>query len=264
MNYQSPKGPIESEDRILAKAVALPLIDGENNATLELMKQFPNVAAYGMLLLDDPKHPMAELVRERWSEINNLTGDRFPLFSFERPVEWTQNYVQYWRNKMGDQFETNWKKWQEASDPGTAYTYMSLFKPALTPRDLPCLVLFTDPEERKVAVRPIPNWDEDSLYDLLKGIVTVVQESADRPKEERLVWLAEELTSPGARFRAAAGHAGTKALDYCKQHPAQVASTTISLVLALSGAGLFALPPAAVAIIKVLKDTIPGSKSSAT
>jgi len=47
-------------------------------------------------------------------------------------------------------------------------------------------------------------------------------------------------------------------------HPAQVASTTISLVLALSGAGLFALPPAAVAVIKVLKDTIPGSKSSAT
>jgi hypothetical protein len=260
MSYESPKGPIESEKRIMVPA--LPIMDGEVNATLELMKQFPNVVAYGMLLLDNPKHAMAQLVRKKWSEISNLTGDRFVLFSFERPATWTENYVCYWRNRLGSEFEPTWKKWQDAVDPGTAYSYMSLFKPALTPNDLPCLVLFTDPEERKGVIRPIPDWDEDSLFDLLRAIATTVQESADKPKEERLEWLAEELTSPSARFRASAGHAGSLALDYCKQHPAKVASIGISLVLALSGAGVLVLPPALVAVINVLKDTIPGAKES--
>ena len=93
MSYESPKGPIESEKRIMVPA--LPIMDGEVNATLELMKQFPNVVAYGMLLLDNPKHAMAQLVRKKWSEISNLTGDRFVLFSFERPATWTENYVCY-------------------------------------------------------------------------------------------------------------------------------------------------------------------------
>jgi hypothetical protein len=41
-----------------------------------------------------------------------------------------------------------------------------------------------------------------------------------------------------------------------------VASIGISLVLALSGAGVLVLPPALVAVINVLKDTIPGAKES--
>lgn len=258
MGYESPKGPMESESRMLVPG--LPITEDEDNATLELMNQLPNVTAYGMLLLDNAKHPMAELVRDRWSEISNLTGDRFMLFSFERPAKFTQNYMRYWRKQLGDQFEPTWKRWQEAAEPGTAYSYLSLFKPALTPKDLPCLVLFTDPRKRESVLRPIPNWDKDSLYDLLKGIATAVQESADKPAEERLKWLANELTSPGVRFRASAGHAGARALDYCKHHPALVASTTLSLVLALTGAGLFALPPGVAAVIGVLRDAIPGAK----
>jgi hypothetical protein len=241
----------------------MPIVEGENSATLELMKQFPNVVAYGMLLLDDPKHPMAELVRERWSEINNLTGDSLVLFAFERPAEWSQNYLRYWRNKLGDKFEATWKQWQDAADPGAAYTYLRLFKPPLTPTQLPCLVLFTDADERQVVVRPIPNWDKDSLFSLLKGIVAVVQESAEKPKEERLAWLGRELTSPGARFLAQAGHLGSRAMDYFKQHPATVISTAISVVLGLSGAGLFTLPTATVGVINVLKDTLSGAKSGA-
>ena len=99
MSYESPKGPMESESRMLVPG--LPITEDEDNATLELMKQLPNVTAYGMLLLDNAKHPMAELVRERWSEISNMTGDRFMLFSFERPAEFAQNYMRYWRKQIG-------------------------------------------------------------------------------------------------------------------------------------------------------------------
>jgi hypothetical protein len=262
MPYTSPKGKIGPiDDRALVCAV--PIVDGEKNATIELMKQLPNVTAYGMLLLDDPKHPMAELVRERWSEISNMTGDRFLLFSFERPAEWTQNYMQYWRNKLGNQFDSTWKKWQDPPDPGAAYGYLSLFKPPLNPKQLPCLVLFTDPEKRQAIVRPIPNWDKSSLYELLKGIITVVQEASEKPEAERLEWLRKELTSPSARFLTAAGHVGSRALDYFKQHPALVTSTAISVVLGLSGAGLFTLPAVAVSVLNVVKDTISGTKSAA-
>jgi len=262
MNYKSPEGPLTSEEKVLVPATVIPIVEGEKNTTLELMKQFPNAAAYGMLLLDDPKHPMAELVRERWSEINNLTGTQFVVFAFERPAEWTQNYMRYWQNKLGNQFKPTWKKWQDAPDPGAAYGYLSLFKPALTPEQLPCLVLFTDPQERQVVVRPIPDWDKDSLFSLLKGIATVVQQSTDKPQAERLEWLRQELTSPGARFKSAAGHIGSLALDYFKQHPAVVVSTAISVALGLSGAGLYTVPTAAVSVLNVLKDTLSGGAKS--
>jgi hypothetical protein len=257
MSYESPKGPMKSDERILVPTI--PLVEGEENTTLELMKQFPGVAAYGMLLLDDAKHPMAELVHERWSEISNMTGNIFVLFTFERPADWTKSYMQYWRNKLGDNFEPTWKKWQDAPEPGAAYAYTSLFKPALTPNQLPCLALFTDAEERRAVVRPIPKWDKESLFDLLKGIATVVQQSAkiDDP-DKRLDWLRHELTSPSALFVSSAGHAGSRAMDYFKQHPARVASTVISVVLGLSSGGMFTLPKVATSALNVLKDTIPG------
>jgi len=257
----SPEEPIDNDERLMVPTVAI--VEGEKNATLELIKRFPTVTAYGMLLLDDPKHPMAELVRERWSEISNMTGDRFLLFSFERPAEWTQNYLHYWQHKLGDQFDSTWKKWQAPPDPGAAYGYLSLFKPPLSPKQLPCLALFTDAKKRMAVVRPIPTWDKNSLYELLKGIASVVQEAADKPEADRLEWLRQELTSPGARFRATAGHVSSQAIDYFKQHPAQVTSTVISVVLGLSGAGLFTLPAVAASVLNVLKDTLSGSKPAA-
>ncbi|MDR3566606.1 MAG: hypothetical protein P4L43_01115 [Syntrophobacteraceae bacterium] len=262
MLYSSPKGKTGHIDhRVLVSAV--PIVDDEKNATLELMKQLPDMTAYGMLLLDDPNHPMAQLVRERWSEIGNMTGDKFLLFSFERPEKWTKTYLKYWRNKLGDQFDAMWKEWQEVPDPGAAYGFVSLFKPPLTPKQLPCLVLFTDAEKRKAVVRPIPNWEKNDLYELLKAIATVVQDAATKPKEERLDYLRDELSSPGARFGAAAGHIGAQALDYFRQHPALVVSTAISVVLGLSGAGLLMLPAAAIAVLNILKETISGAGSKA-
>jgi hypothetical protein len=47
----------------------MPPIEGEKNTVEELAKQLPNVAAYGMLLLDDRKHPISRLVRERCPEM---------------------------------------------------------------------------------------------------------------------------------------------------------------------------------------------------
>src|ERR1035438_8597254 len=95
MSYESPKGSLTNGTRTMVPA--MPLVEGEDNVTLELMKQFSEVTAFGMLLLGDPKHPMAEVVRERWSEISNLTGNRFILFAFERPAEWTKSYLRYWQ-----------------------------------------------------------------------------------------------------------------------------------------------------------------------
>lgn len=176
------KGPLEPDVRILVPTIGL--VQGEKNATEVLLKQFPNMLAYGMLLLDDPKHPMAELVRERWPELSNLTGDNFMLFSFERPAQWSEIYLRYWRNKLGDDFEPTWQKWQNTVDPGSAYTYLNFFNPPLKPTQLPCLVLFTDIEERKAIVRPIPNWDKDSLFALLKSIVAVIQEFSGAGERE--------------------------------------------------------------------------------
>jgi len=220
------------------------------------------MTAYGMLLLGDPKHPMAELVRERWSEISNLTGDRFALFTFEHPAEWTQSYLRYWQNKLGDDFERTRKQWQDAEEPGAAYGYLNLFTPTLKPTQLPCLVLFTDAKKREVVLRPIPNWDKDSLFQLLVGISATVQEAAEQPKTERLEWLRNELTTPSALFLSKAGHIGFLAKDYFMKHPALVTSTTLSVVLGLSGAGLLTLPTTVIAVLNIIKNTLSGDKSA--
>jgi len=258
MNYQSPKGlKKEAEKRIV---ISMPIVEGENNATLALMERFPEVTAYGMLLLGDPQHPMATLVRERWAELDNLTGNRFVLFVFERPEEWTQSYLRYWQHKLGDDFERTWKQWQEKEEPGAAYGYLDLFKPALQATQLPCLVLFTDAKKREVVVRPIPDWDQDRLFQLLVGIAATVQASAEQPETERLEWLQNKLTAPGPLFLAQAGHVGSLAMAYFKEHPALVTSTALSVVLAMSGAGLLTLPTTVIAALNIVKETMAGGK----
>lgn len=258
MNYQSPIRLKKEDEKKLVPA--MPIMDGEHNATLALMEKFPEATAYGMLLVSNPEHPMATLVRKRWAEINNLTGDRFLLFVFERPEEWTQGYLRYWQHKLGDDFERTWKQWQEKVEPGTAHQYLHLFKPALQAKQLPCLVLFTDAKKRAVVVRPIPDWDQERLFQLLVGISATVQASAEQPEEERLEWLRKELTAPGPLFLAQAGHVGSLAMEYFKEHPALVASTVLSVVLGLSGAGLMTLPTTVIAGLNIIKETLSGDK----
>ena len=157
--------------------------------------------------------------------------------------------------QLGESFEKTWQDWQKGLDSGVAYDYLDLFESPIKPSQLPCLVLFTDPEKHKAVVRSIPNWDVESLYRLFIGMLETISRCYELPPEERLECLRSSLTSPSARTLAELAHMKDQVVDYLKQNPAQTVITTVSLVLALATANVLPLCPAVVSILKVVKDT---------
>jgi hypothetical protein len=252
MSYEPiPEDELKQETRSLAPALS------DKEATMALLERLPDVAVFGMLLLPDPRHPAAQMLRARWTELHNLTGPRFLLVVFEPAPAWTEGLRDFWQRELGDAFTETWARWQRPIDAGTAYSYLDLFTaPRIKPSELPCLVLFTDPLERRAVVRPLPDWDPESLYRLFVGICETVQECADLPPAERLAALQRGLSAPGARFRAALGHAAERALAYLRQNPAHVAATAIGVVLALASGNVLPLGATVVGVLKALKDML--------
>jgi hypothetical protein len=228
----------------------------EKKATLKLIKQVPDVAVYGFLLSTDLDDSLAEMVKKRWSELHHLTGERFLLGVFQPPAKWEASYRTYWRKHLGKDFDRIWREWQEFAGGGVAYDYLDLFKPKLKPSQLPCLVLFTDPMERKAVIRLLPKWDVESLYQLFIYMVEAIDECSDCPKERRLECLRKSLTSPSARTIAYFGYFKRKALDYLRKHPAKAFVTTASLVAALGTGSILPLAPGALEVLKALKKAL--------
>ena len=228
----------------------------EKQASLELMNRFPDVAVYGLLLTDNPDHPLSKLVEKRWSQLHHMTGSRIMLAAFQPPASWSGGLKEFWREKLGKDFKSVWKEWEKGVDAGLSFDYLELFEePRIELSQLPCLALFTDPQERKAVVRSLPDWDEDRLYKLLTGLFEEVRACADREKNERLECLERSLTSPGAVFRDHAGHLADKALRYLKGHPAKVALTSLSFVLALATANVLPLSATVISVFTIVKDT---------
>jgi len=226
-------------------------------ATLEQLKRFRDVTVYGFLLNPDPTRPLAQVMRERWTEIHHLTGERVMIVATEVPDKWSDNLKEYWKNKLGTDYGKVWQEWQRRPDAGVAFQYMDLFSPHLDQSQLPCLVLFTNPEELRAVVRPLPDWDADSLFHLLRNLLGAIRKCAEQPDEaKRLECLEHSLTSPVALVSADLDYMKDKAVDYIKHHPAQVMTTTIGFVLALATGNVLALSPVAVTILKAVKDAV--------
>jgi hypothetical protein len=217
---------------------------------------------YGLLLNVDTNHPIAQVTAKRWDQLHHLTGDSIVVVAFQPPKTFSQDFRDYWREKLGArEYEKAMKAWKKPVE-GRAYDYSGFLEGLrIKETQLPCMVLFTDPHAHEAAIRPIPNWPEDDLYDLLEAIFTDAKECGQLPEAERLEWLKDKLTSPTRRAKDEVGHLTDEAFDYCKAHPAWVALTAISFVIALSTGGILPLTPAIIGILKALKDAVASSPS---
>jgi hypothetical protein len=123
--------------------------------------------------------------------------------------------------------------------------------------DLPCLVLFVDPADRRAVVRSLPSWKEPELYELLKEVFTSVHEAAKQPKRKRLKYLARKVGSRRARFTSSVSRRKRAVLDYIDKHPWRAVTATAGFVGAVVAHSMIplALPvlPAALAFLKDLK-----------
>jgi hypothetical protein len=255
-----PDDQLESTERLILPAVIVP---GDPDATAKVLSRLTDIGAFAFLLTPDLNHPLATVVRQRWSEIHHRSGDHFALVAFAPPAEWAEAIVDQWRVKLGDQFDAIWARWQKGYglEAGAAYDYIDRFKtqPPLRPDDLPCIVIFCDPNDNRAIVRAVPNWPAADLFGFLCGIIDTVTEHLSDPIDRRLDELAKALTSPGARFRTVLGHYAGKAFDYCKAHPAKVVGVALSGVLAFNP--VLALSAAGVQVVTNLDNIVKGSSS---
>lgn len=239
----------------MSKAIIQPA-GSDPEATLEQIKKFKDITVYGFLLNPDPKHPLEKVLKEHWAEIHHLTGEKVMIVATGAPAEYSDALKEYWKAKLGDDFEKTWAEWKKKPDAGAAYEYLDMFEPHLEPSQLPCLVLFTDPDKREALVRPLPSWDADDLFQLLKNIFTVVRDCAEEEDEAERLERLRSLTSKSAAILTHLEHIKDEAVAYIEKNPTKVVTTVISFALALASGNVIALGPAAVTILKAIKDAL--------
>ena len=223
---------------------------------LNILKKIPAMDIYGVLLTKDFKHPLVQMLRDRWYPLHELTGPKFLLIVFKPPDEWRDDFKNYWKGKLGEDFEKIWDEWQTGFKGKGVFNYAKLFKPEVKVEDYPCMVLFTDLEhlnEQQVVMCKLPEWDPDSLYELFSGMIQLITKCCEQPTEERLECLQSSLTSYTAKTKAYSKYKGKKVRDYFKKKPVSIVVTTATFALAFANPNVLPIGAAAVAILQALK-----------
>jgi hypothetical protein len=224
----------------------------DNQKLLDSLNRFP---VYGLLLIADPAHPMAKLVRGRWDQLNNMTGERFLLLAFQPPEPYSKDFEDGWRKELGGEFAQVWDKWNnEKASSNDAYDYRRMFDGQLIRReDMPCLAIFTHPQAERAAVLPIPNWTEDELWTFLEGVCDTIDSCADEPDpDKRLQALERGLTSFPAQARQKLGHLADGATAYVTAHPVKVVTMSLSVAVALATGHLIPIGAAGIGLMRDL------------
>ena len=232
-------------------------------ATTRLLARLPDVAAYGFFLIPDTRHPAAAVLRDRWSELDHRSGNRFALVAFQPPAAWAKSLTDRWRADLGPEFEQAWQDWQDGYglEPGAAYDYLGHFTtdPPLRAADLPCLVIFTSLEDRTAIVRPIPDWTEDEIFGFLCAVIDQVLEHLDTPAGQRVEALRVALTAPSARMRTTLGHLADRTVGYLMANPATVVATALGVVIALGTGNILPLSAGMLTALTSVRKIFKGS-----
>lgn len=118
-------------------------------------------------------------------------------------------------------------------DSSVAFEYLELFNPPLKHDQLPCLVIFTKLHDEKTIVRSLPDWDEKELYQLLKNIIDLMKRCAVNDSEI-FKCLQENIDSCTAHILSNLYHIKNRLVDYIKNNPTLILTTTASFIIALS------------------------------
>ena len=247
-----PSGKIEYESE---EEKALIIAEMTKKATEEILNKVPGVAVYGLLLVPDPTHPLAKTVQDHFYELHHLTGEKFLLGVFQPPAQWSEGFKDYWRNKLGNDFESTWQSWQRGLEPGVSYDYTDLFEEPLKDSQLPCLALFTDLKEKKAIVRSLPKWNEDEELKLLINIFEKVKDCCNYSEDQRMGCLQRSLNSPQSLVSDNLAYMKDKAIDYLTKNPTEVLIYSINFIEALAGAGFLPISVTASIVIGIIKKT---------
>jgi hypothetical protein len=215
----------------------------------------PKMLVYGLLLSQDPTHPITDVINDHWYDIHYATGDDILIILYQAPPIWIENYKNYWKNRIEyPHFDKVWERWQGGIEPGIAYSDIDLFNPKIKLTQLPCLALFTDINDRKAVIRSLPFLEPNSLYKFLLAIFEEIKTCCENQEDSdlRSNCLRNALTSPSARVKEKMGDIAI----FLEQHPAQISFTAISFLLALASQNLLPLAPWVMQGLMSIRDTI--------
>src|SRR5205807_995736 len=114
------------------------------------------------------------------------------------------------------------------------YSYIHFFAPPLDASKLPCLVLFNDLEDRQAVVRPLPDWDRESLLRLLQGMFAVIHRAITLPKAKQLAYLERNLTSPRSYAKSYFRYGGRQVAHYLHHNPAKIVWFASTILVSLA------------------------------
>jgi hypothetical protein len=221
--------------------VVIPPLPGELHKEVRpSLLVFP-AKVYGVLMHDEDT-PLSNMVKARWMELHNLLRsqtDEVRFVFFETPAKWTKTYKAFLLERFGGdkaRLEKTLKAWVKPRDPGEVYLYLREF--GLKATDLPCLVLFTSVMDKQAAVRRIPDYNEQDLFELFKEIVDRIYDCIDvQPTDDnaRLQCIKQSLTSHRATASASTRHYAQATWEYFKKNPSFVIETAAGVFQKVSG-----------------------------
>lgn len=161
-------------------------IRGPEDVREILSKGYGEFPLYGFFLFSTFDQDIIAFLQDHASWLHNSSGEDVLLAAFENPEKWGRGWKEYWKQKLGPEFDTKYAEWSLLlpEDRDLAYSIANLL--GIEKNILPCIVFVKSFEDNQILCVPvIQNKDNYRYY--FEDLFTVIQEVRKIPSEERLV-----------------------------------------------------------------------------
>jgi len=159
-------------------------IRGPEDVRKVLGKEYGDFPLYGFFLFSTFDLDISNFLNEHASWLNNSSGEDILLALFENPEKWGRGWKEYWKSRLGPEFDKKYEEWSALlpEDRDLAYSIADLL--GIEKNMLPCIVFVKSFADKEILCVPlIQNKDNYRFY--FEDLFTVVQEIRRIPAEDR-------------------------------------------------------------------------------
>jgi hypothetical protein len=197
-----------------------------------------NSRVYGVLL-DGEGSTVSNLVKERWVEFDKMLKrqSNYVTFGFlESPLQLPDYYVKRWSARLGvgeSELTDFVNLWTRPREQGDEFQYLKEFGLESQAKAIPCLVLFTKLDSNEAAIRQIPEWKENDLWDFFVAVVDNLYDCSEKQPDDadaRLKCIKQSLTSRWAILGMGAKHFGKAGQRFIRENPTYIIDTFAGMI----------------------------------
>jgi hypothetical protein len=151
-----------------------------------LGKEFGEFPLYGFFLFSTFDQDIITFLQEHASWLHNSSGEDVLLAMFENPEKWGRGWKEYWKQKLGPEFDKKYAEWSLLLPEDRDLAYSIANQLGIEKNILPCIVFVKSVEDKQILCIPIiQNKDNYRFY--FEDLFTVIQEVRNIAPEDRLV-----------------------------------------------------------------------------